>query len=203
MILKYIKVNMKTNNLDKKIKKENNIGKWDDWYKNLSPEPSSFRYSDTETYTEAYKFLSDCKEVEDWGCGAGGFLKYRPDAIGIDGSNTCFATKKYIDLSEYINECESVHIRHVFEHNYKWKNILHNALKSARKKICITMFIPLSDDTTEIAHNKQHGVDVPDLKISRTDFFDIIYSYNPFSVEEKLFKTSTGYGEEQMIYIII
>lgn len=186
---------------DEKIKTENNIGKWNDWYKNLSPTPSAFRYSQTETYQKAADFLSDCKEVEDWGVGAGGFLIYRPDAIGVDGSDTPFAAKKFIDLSNYVSECESIHIRHVFEHNYKWKDILVNAMVSAKKKLAITMFIVLGDNTTEIAHNKKHGVDVPDLKISKDEFFGVINQFNPKEVKVEVMNTPTGYGQEQIIYI--
>ena len=187
--------------LEEKSKTENNLGKWNGWYKNLDPNPSSFRYADTITYQKAADFLSDCSEVEDWGCGAGGFLRYRPDAIGVDGSDTVFAIKKSIDLSNYISDCESVHIGHVFEHNYKWKDILYNALKSARRKLSITMFIPLSDDTVEIAHNKKHGVDVPDLKISKDEFFSIINDFNPTDIKIESLDTPSGYGKEQIIFI--
>ena len=153
---------------------ENNVGKWDNWYKNLPKKPGSFLYGETETYKKAADFLSDCSEIEDWGCGAGGFSRFVPDVIGIDGSGTPFATKKYIDLKTYTSDCEAIHIRHVLEHNYMWANILENALKSARKKLVITMFIPLNNDITkEIAHNKIHGVDVPDMSISKSDFFKI------------------------------
>lgn len=189
-------------NLNDKAKLENNVGKWDEWYVGLNTTPSAFRYSQTVTYEKAANFLKDCHEIEDWGCGAGGFLLYRPDAIGIDGSDTIFATKKFIDLSTYINICESIHIRHVFEHNYKWKDILYNALKSATNKLVITLFVPLSDnETEEIAHNKKHGVDVPDLKINRTEFLNIINEFNPKNVNIELLNTPTGYGQEEIIYI--
>ena len=39
---------------------ENNIGKWDGWYKNLPDTPGSFQYGDTLTYELAAKFLEDC-----------------------------------------------------------------------------------------------------------------------------------------------
>jgi len=186
------------------IKDENNVGKWDSWYESLPTEPGSFRYSDTITYKEAANFLSDCATVEDWGVGGGGFLRYRPDAIGVDGSDTKFATKKHIDLQQYISKCEGVHIRHILEHNYNWFNILENALKSATKKIVITMFIPLNEDITkEVSHNKQHGVDVPDMSISKKEFYDIISKYKNIKIETQNFKTPTGYGEEEMIFLTI
>lgn len=187
-----------------KIKNENNVGKWNNWYTGLSTTPSSFVYGDTITYEKASNFLSDCKEVEDWGCGAGGFIRFRPDAIGVDGSDTPFATKKFINLNEYTCTCESIHMRHVLEHNYSWANILKNVLKSAQKKVVITLFIPLNDDVTkEIAYNDIHGVDVPDISISKTDFFNIIEKYNPKSIENEKFETNTGYRMEEIFYITL
>jgi len=181
---------------------ESNVGKWDAWYKELPSTPSAFRYSDTITYQLAANFLSDCAVVEDWGVGGGGFLNYRPDAIGIDGSNTPFAKKTYVDLCNYVSECDGVHMRHVLEHNYEWKHILHNAFKSATKKICITLFIEMtSNETKEIAHNLKHGVDVPDLSLSENEFMDIIQSYNPSHYTVESLPTQTGYGRE-IVYCI-
>lgn len=178
---------------------KSNLGKWDKWYSELNPDdkPNAYKYSETETYIIAAEFLKDCEVVEDWGVGAGGFLNHLPTAIGVDGSNTPFATKKYIDLCNYITECDGIHLRHVLEHNYEWHKILHNAMKSATKKICITFFIPLNEtDTIELAHNLKHGVDVPDLSISRDEFDAILDEYNPKSIDVDVLETATGYGIE-------
>jgi hypothetical protein len=181
-----------------------NIGKWDNWYKKLPDEPSAFVYSETLTYKIAAEFLVDCPIVEDWGCGGGGFLNYRKDAIGVDGSDTKFAAKKYVDLANYISSCDAVHMRHVLEHNYQWKDILNNAFKSAKKKIALTLFIPLNEgETKEVAHNKQLGVDVPDLSLSKTEFNNIINSYNPKSIKIEDFATITGYKFEETYSITL
>ena len=183
---------------------EDNTGKWDKWYEKLPDSPSSFMYGDTVTYKKAADFLSDCVDVEDWGCGGGGFLLFRPDAIGVDGSDTKFASKKFINLREYTSDCEAIHIRHVLEHNYAWYEILKNAMLSAERKIVITFFIPLNDTTThEINHNKRIGVDVPDMSISRSDFMEIVNRYKPYSVVTEKFKTKTVYGEEEIVYITL
>lgn len=179
--------------------RKSNIGKWDGWYKELKPtdQPSAFHYSETETYGIAAEFLSDCETIEDWGVGAGGFLAHCPRAIGVDGSDTPFAEKKNVDLCEYTSECEGVHMRHVLEHNYDWEMILENALETASKKICITFFIPLNEgETIELNHNLEHGVDVPDLSISRQSFDDIVAKYNPESIEVEVLETKTGYNIE-------
>ena len=181
---------------------ESNVGKWDGWYKNLPDTPGSFQYGDTLTYELAAKFLEDCTEVEDWGVGGGGFLRYRPDAIGVDGSDTKFAQKKYIDLRKYTTNVEGVHIRHIFEHNYNWKDILENAVKSATKKLAITMFIPLiTEDSKELAHNAQHGVDVPDMAINEKEFMNVITKMNPSNIHREIFSTATGYNKEEIIFI--
>lgn len=179
--------------------KDNNIGKWDSWYKNLTlnDRPHAYRYGDTETYQIAADFLSDCETVEDWGVGAGGFLNYRTNAIGVDGSDTPFAEKKNVDLCNYVSDCEGVHMRHVLEHNYEWYKILENSLKTASKKVCITFFIPLNEgETIELAHNLPHGVDVPDLSISRDKFDAIVAEYDPKSIEVDVLDTKTGYNIE-------
>ena len=181
---------------------ESNVGKWDGWYKSLPKTPGSFQYGDTLTYALAAKFLEDCTDVEDWGVGGGGFLRHRPDAIGVDGSDTQFAQKKYVDLRTYTSQVEGVHIRHIFEHNYNWKDILQNAVQSATKKLAITMFIPLiKDSTKELAHNAKHGVDVPDMAINEKDFMDVILKMNPINIHREKFFTKTGYNQEEIIFI--
>lgn len=176
-----------------------NVGKWDGWYSELDPngKPHAYKFSETETYNIAAEFLSDCETIEDWGVGAGGFLNHCPKAIGVDGSDTPFAIKKGVDLCTYVSECEGVHLRHVLEHNYEWTKILENALKTASKKICITFFIPLNEgDTIELAHNRDHGVDVPDLSISRDEFDSIVANYKPESIDVDILETKTGYEVE-------
>lgn len=175
---------------------ESNVHKWDGWYNKLN---NTLFYGKTVTYELGSKFLEDCKVVEDWGTGGGGFKSYRPDAIGVDGSNTPFADKKFIDLTDYISECDGIFMRHILEHNYEWQKILHNALKSARKKICLVMFIPFSDfETKQLAYN---SIKVPDLSISRYEFYDIIKQYPDFKYSAEEFKTDTQYKYEQIIYI--
>lgn len=179
-----------------------NVNKWDNWYKDLATSPSSFRYGETLTYQLGAAFLSDCTTVEDWGTGAGGFKRFMPNCIGVDGSDTPHADKKFVDLVTYTTSCEGIYMRHVLEHNYDWEPILRNALTSASKKLCIILFTPLSEtDTIELAHNLQHGVDVPDLSLGKKRFFDIVAEANPSTVRHNTLKTSTGYGEETVVYV--
>jgi hypothetical protein len=82
------------------------MDKWNEWYKDLDPaSPGSYRYGETITYRLGYEFLKDCNEIEDWGCGTGGFKRFiNPDDkinyIGVDGSITPHSNIK-ADLTKY------------------------------------------------------------------------------------------------------
>ena len=179
-----------------------NVGKWDNWYKELGETPSAYKYSETETYKIAADFLRGLDAVEDWGVGAGGFLNHLPTAIGVDGSDTPFAQKKFIDLCNYVSKVNGVHLRHVLEHNYEWKQVLINALTSAKDKLVITFFIPFSGgETKELAHNLIYGVDVPDLSISKKEFDIILQSFSTKKIEIISLENGTAYGIE-IIYKI-
>jgi hypothetical protein len=179
-----------------------NLGKWDDWYKNLSPAtPSAFRYADTVTYLIAAAFTADMEEVEDWGCGAGGFKRFcRGRYIGIDGSKTPFADK-IVDLCAYTSSVDGIVIRHVLEHNYNWTEILKNAMKSFRRKLCVVLFTPFAppEGTTEITHNREHGVDVPDLALPRA-LIEEQFAGCEFVLYDNL-PTPAGYGVEH-VYLV-
>jgi hypothetical protein len=182
------------------------MDKWNEWYKDLDVNnPSTFRYGDTETYSVGYNFLKGCKVVEDWGCGTGGFKRLfvdpTPAYVGIDGSLTPFADVK-ADLVNYTSSVEGIFMRHVLENNYEWACILENACKSFTRKMCLVLFTPFSDTTaTEIAHNRAHGVDVPDLSLSKKEIMSIINKHNIRSCRIETKHTATGYGVEHIFYL--
>lgn len=181
----------------------NNVGKWNDRYKNLDV-TNPVVYGDRITYMAAAKFLSDCAEVEDWGCGSGGFMYYRPDAIGVDGSDTVFAKKKFVNLCEYFTHCESIHIRHILEHDIGWQQILKNAVQGATRKLVVTMFlIPVECETHIREQGGASGVDdsVVTLQISRKEFMDILNDDKIESIESKVLNTGSCYGTEEIFYI--
>jgi hypothetical protein len=186
---------------------ETNMHLWDHAYKELPNYPSAFKYGDTETYKIGADFLADCETVEDWGCGAGGFKRYRPDAIGIDGSVTPFADKLE-DLVNYTSNVDGIFIRHVLEHDRNWKIILVNALKSAKKKLVIVLFTPLNGgDRTEeyfeyTEENKKAGINVPTLSLPMDSFFDTIEPY-AYNVDQQAMMTDTKLGMETVFSIKI
>lgn len=181
---------------------KSNVGKWDDWYKDLPSTPGPFKYSDTITYELGCKFLNDCFVVEDWGTGAGGFKRFRPDAIGVDGSNTPHADKKFVDLVTYTSTCDAIFMRHVLEHNFDWVSILRNALRSASKKICLVIFTPINEvGSKEIAHNLMHGVDVPDLSLGHNELYGVFEEFGLKKVGMEQIASATGYGVEYIFYL--
>lgn len=186
--------------MEKNIKMSN-VNKWNNWYKDLSFNPSAFRYGDTLTYKLGAKFLKECKVVEDWGTGAGGFKRFFPKAIGVDGSDTPHADKKFVDLVNYTTSCDGIFMRHVLEHNYDWEKILFNSVNSATDKLCIVLFTPFLQNTKELKHCLNIGVDVPDLSLSKIKFEEIINSVNPKSVKYEFYNTQTAYNQEIVVYI--
>jgi hypothetical protein len=177
-------------------------GKWDNIYSNLTKDPSSFLYGDTETYRIGADILKDCMTVEDWGTGAGGFKRYRPDTIGVDGSKTPHADI-ITDLTIYHSNVEGIFLRHVIEHNYEWKQVLINALNSASKKIVIILFTPFSAEETivipgSLEENRNFGIDVPSISINRDEFYKIVDTFS-FRHSEEIINSNTRYGQEIII----
>lgn len=177
---------------------ESMLGKWDGRYKDVkNTEP--IMYGSDETYKLAAKFLSDIDEVEDWGCGAGGFRKfYKGKYIGINGSANPFVDK-VADLRAYRSNAGGIVMRHVLEHNYDWKKVLHNAIASFQKKLCLILFTPFVAETLEISHNKKHGVDVPDISFSRKDI-EKFFAGLDWRLDDNI-KTKTQYGIEHVYYV--
>lgn len=174
------------------------LGKWDGWYKNIKSQ-GSFRYGNTVTYQLAADFLADVAEVEDWGCGTGGFKRlYNGKYIGVDGSANPFVDK-VADLCTYRSSVDGIVMRHVLEHNYDWADVLAGAVSSFRKKFCLVLFTPFMDTTGEIAHNKKHGVDVPDIAFNKKDI-ERFFEGLKWRLQDNI-KTRTGYGVEHVYFV--
>ena len=179
---------------------ESNAGKWDVWYQDLKAGDENVRlYGEALTYHMAASFFADIDEVEDWGCGAGGFRRFfQGRYVGVDGSKTPFADK-VADLCDYRSSSEAILLRHVLEHDYNWSTILQNAVASFRKKLCLVLFTRFSDRTVEIAHNRHLGLDVPDLSFSRADI-ERHFSDLRFRLVQGL-ETKTQYGIEHVYFV--
>lgn len=184
---------------------DNNAHKWDGLYENVPAEPSAFIFGDTETYKYGAEFLADCATVEDWGTGAGGFKRYRPDAIGVDGSLTPHADR-IANLEDYMSKSEGIFIRHVLEHNRNWKVILKNAMASATKKLALVTFVPLKEGRTEewysgTDRNREGGIDVRNLSLSKDDLLSVIIAGGCGKIAMKTIRSDTAYGAETVICV--
>jgi hypothetical protein len=87
----------------------------------------------------------------------------------------------------------------VIEHDYSWKEILDNAVNSFTRKFCLVLFTPFGPETREIAHNRAHGVDVPDLSFCRADI-ERRFAGLRWELFDNI-PTDTGYGVEH-VYLV-
>lgn len=172
------------------------LGKWDGWYKTLT-QMGSFRYGNTVSYKLAEQFLGQM-DVEDWGCGAGGFRRiHKGGYIGIDGSKNKFVDV-VADLEDFISQTDGLMMRHVLEHNYAWEKVLDNAIASFRKRMCLVIFTPFDEVTHEIDHNLRVGVDAPTLAFKRED---IEKHFVGLKVKLLGVKSKTAYGIENIYFL--
>ncbi len=172
-----------------------NFGKWTQKYKNISDIGT---YADETSYLLAADFLADVDTIEDWGCGSGGFRLFCRSSsyVGVDGSESPFVDK-IADLSTYSSNAEGILLRHVLEHNPGWTQILNNALRSFRKKLCIVIFTPFLEETQVIEYYE--GMDVVDIAFRRSDLTKHFEELR-WSSDENL-ETQSQYGVEHIFYI--
>ena len=171
-----------------------NIGKWDTYYQDLRHERL---YADETTYQMAADFLADVEEVEDWGCGSGGFRKFcRSRYIGVDGSASPYADK-IVELCHYRSNTNAILLRHVLEHNYNWETVLRNAMRSFRQKLCIVIFTPFSAKTQVIRYCNDFRV--PDISFNKADLIKHFGDVG-WALDENI-KTDSEYGVEHVFRI--
>lgn len=172
-----------------------NLSRWDGWYTAVQDiEP----YGDSESYRLGAEYLQDCATVEDWGCGKGWFSKYRIEGyVGIDGSSSPFA-HAIVDLAEYSSSVDGIFMRHVLEHNYEWRRVLQNALRSFRRKMVLVIYTPWSAaETKEIVFIEQIGV--PELSFRKDDLVALFAGLEWQLVE--LASPATIYGQEHVFLV--
>lgn len=132
-------------------------GAWDAFYAKAT---DAWAFGGLQSYELGAEWLKDCDLITDWGCGLGWFRtlidpeRYR----GIDGSASPFADE-VVDLAEYRSETPGLFMRHVLEHDWRWADILDNAIASFTERMALVLFSPLRPETVEIA--REAAVDVP------------------------------------------
>jgi hypothetical protein len=183
---------------------KSNVGKWNRWYwkhKLRSYIPFLKKnvpiYGDSTTYQVAAEFLSDVSEVEDWGCGLGGFRRFcKTKYVGVDGSWTA-SCDRVVDLATYRSSTDGILLRHVLEHNYEWRTILQNAVASFRRKMCVVIFTPFSDRTHDIHWWPE--LQVPDISFDREELLGYFAGLSVRSQEG--LKTRSQYNVEHIFFL--
>lgn len=171
-----------------------NVGRWNARYAGLTEvEP----YGDTATYEIGARFLADCALVEDWGCGKGWLRRHvEPERYrGVDGSETPFADV-VADLRTYRSEVDGVFLRHVLEHDPGWRDILANAVASARQRLVVILFTPLGEVEEELARCGEVGV--PDLSLPRAE---VLAAFGSRPWREVTLPTGSHYGHETVLLV--
>lgn len=176
---------------------QSNAGKWNRWYAMLGQEPEP--YAATKTYEIGARWLGTCETVEDWGCGKGWLTtliepgRYR----GIDGSESPFADE-VVDLVSYRSEVPGIFMRHVIEHDFRWAQILDNALASFTQRMVLILFTPLGDRTRDIEWEKDPGV--PNISFKLVDITDRIDAANATWAVQTI-ESPSKFGVETIIQI--
>jgi hypothetical protein len=172
-------------------------GRWNDAYKKATRDAPE-AYGDVTTYGKGFEYMSGL-HIEDWGCGLGWMRKYVPPEhyVGVDGSNTPHADK-VVDLCEYRSSVEGIFMRHVLEHNARWRDILRNAAASYTKRLVLVLFTPIQVETRRLTmYAFTPGVLIPDIGFAKED---ILRELRPHVEREETLRTETHYGVEHIFY---
>lgn len=171
-----------------------NLGRWDRWYSLLHPDRPE-PYGESPTYAIAAEFVAGLP-VSDWGCGKGWLRQHIAPELyhGVDGSSSPFADE-IADLAAYRAPSPAIVLRHVLEHDYRWREILRNAAAAAASRLVVILFTPTAEETSEIAWNEDPGV--PDLSFALADLVAELAAFDVEIVE--LVSPETQYGVETIL----
>jgi hypothetical protein len=176
-----------------------NLGKWD--YSGLSE--ACYSDNNQEGYKKAAEFLVD--DVEDWGGGSGWAKQYFKKYKNIDGSYP--KADVVCDLTEYTSDCKNILMRATLEYNENWKQILDNAKKSFREKMCLIIITPEVKKTRVGSWHKPIKADgskgegkIPEVYFNTQDILD---EFKEYKVKVETIKTEKWwmYGLERIFYV--
>lgn len=145
-----------------------NVGLWEEMFREAK-EPRPF--ANTVTYELGAEWL-DGLDIEDWGCGMGWLRTLVPPGRyrGIDGSRSKFVDE-VVDLAEYRSRTPGLFMRHVLEHDFRWRQILDNAIASFSERMFLVLFIPLSEETRDLTPG-DNSPNVPNFTFRLQDLTD-------------------------------
>lgn len=149
---------------------ENPVGKWP--YNEETPQG---RYGEESSYEAAVEFLDGLGLVEDWGCGTAWAKRHfkRSKYVGVDGTKSPWCDE-VDDLVTRTSSPDGILLRHVLEHNYKWRDLLANACVCAKSKITIVFFVPFS----LVERDHIPSLFVPTLGLVRDDVIAVLNGWN-------------------------
>jgi hypothetical protein len=171
---------------------------WDGGYASW---PQPVPYGSTETYAECVPWLAEvCASIEDWGAGTMWAANWVPEWVDyrpVDWSQV--AADRWgppgvtvADLAIYEStRPDGIFMRHVLEHNPAWPDILGNALRSFRKRMCLVVFTPLAEGYTRALAGG------PDWSYSFTRE-DLTGPMGELLVEDHHVASQTAYGGEHV-----
>lgn len=176
---------------------ESNRGKWQSFHQ------VNAMCGDETSYAMGTEWLRNCSFVEDWGCGTGCFSRLmkavNPQArvIGLDGSPRDGAIE--VDLVHHLSQIrpDGIFMRHVLEHNWRWREILDNALQSFKLRMALVLFTELEDVDRNIY---DHPIGVPVLCLSRRDLEERL-NRNGLQFQATTFSSGTEFGSETIYRI--
>jgi hypothetical protein len=146
-------------------------------------------YGGFGSYELGAEWLSSCSLVTDWGCGKGWLRTLVEDERyrGIDGSASPFADEE-VDLAEYRSSSSGVFMLQVLEHDWRWAQILDNALASFTERMALILFSPLGDETREVGRESMAAVPVIGFRLQDiTERFDCDYEIRYLKAERNAF----------------
>lgn len=158
------------------------FGAWERVYAGME---EASPYGGFGSYELGAEWLADCELVEDWGCGKGWLRTLVEDERyrGIDGSASPLADE-VVDLAEYRSEVPGLFMRHVLEHDWRWEQILDNAIASFTERMVLILFSPLQNETREIGRESMVHVPVIGFRLEDiTERFDSPYEIRHLPAE--------------------
>src|SRR5262249_1974377 len=154
------------------------------------------------TYKRGAAYLAGVGRVEDWGCGTAYFKRFVPPGqyLGIDrdASGGC---DQVADLAGYTSTTAGIFLRHVLEHDPRWRSILRNALASFRRRMVVVVHTPFVRATVEHhrTEGRTSGGSVPEIHFCRADLVREFRGVS-FRLEENV-QTDSPFGREHVFYL--
>jgi hypothetical protein len=165
------------------------VGHWD--YATTEP----FPYDDESSYRKGMAFLDGHGKIEDWGCGTAFAKRFvaNSEYVGVDGSESpyCDVTA---DLQRYTSDTDCLFMRHVLEHNWGWRSILRNAVKSFRRRMVLIVFTPFGESEMKLLD--ENGI--PNLTLNRDE---ILGFFEGMKVTSETIDSNTEYRTETIFYV--